>query len=379
MVRAFFNHDFYVVYFLGEHLDKNSAKYFVALSTNVKIGAITFKKLLDFFVNLEEAWDANINDLKKTGLKEEQIKAILEVRKNVDPDKEIEKLRKLNIDFVTIKDKNYPSILKEIYDPPAILYYKGALPKENDLLVGVVGSRVCTTYGRQVAEDVSFNLAKEEIIIVSGLALGIDSIAHQAALDAKGKTIAVLGCGLDTIYPSSHQKLALDIVKNNGAILSEFPLGCPPYKSNFPMRNRIISGLSKAVVIIEAAIKSGALITARSALEQNREVFAVPGPIYSRNSEGTNSLIKMGAHPLTNSEDLFFELGIKIKAKKQKEIKGDTEEENMILEILSREPSSIDKLKELSKLDIAVLNSTLIMLEIKGMVKNIGGGQYIKV
>lgn len=355
-------------------------KYFVALNTHQKIGSQTILKLLDFFGDLEKLWQVSQIDFKKAGLKEEQISAIKEVKEKIDPDEEMEKLEKLNIEVIIIKDKNYPKLLSEIPDPPAILYYKGKLPQKDDFLVSIVGSRACTSYGRQVAEEIAYNLAQEGLTIVSGLALGIDSIAHKAALDGKGKTIAVLGCGLDIIYPYSHKKLAEEIVEKDGAIISEFPLSMPPLKPNFPMRNRIISGLSKATVVVEAALKSGALITAKSALEQNREVFAVPGSIKNPNCQGTNNLIKMGAHPVTSYEDILLELNIKLTERKKTERKkGETEEENLLLKILSHEPASIDKLKEVSKLDIAVVNSTLIMLEIKGLIKNVGGAQYIRV
>lgn len=362
----------------GKCYKEGKIKYFVALNTRAdKIGARTFQKLLIFFGDIKNVWQASYGELKKSGLTEEQIRTIINVRDNIDPDQEIRKLQKLNIKISTLEDKNYLSILKEISDPPAVLYYKGELPKEKDMLIAVVGSRACTAYGRRVAEELAYNLSKENITIVSGLALGIDSIAHRACLKAGGKTLAVLGCGLDQIYPTSHHKLAEEIIETGGAVFSEFPLGYPPFKQNFPMRNRIISGLSKATVIIEAALKSGALITAKSALEQNREVFAVPGSIYSPSSAGTNALIRMGAYPVTSYEEILLELGYQPKKAKKEKAKGDTPEENLLLKILSHEPIHIDKLRELSKLDIAALNSTLIMLEIKGLVKNIGGGQYI--
>jgi len=277
-------------------------------------------------------------------------------------------------------DANYPFLLSKIFDPPSFLYYEGELPKEDEVLIAVVGSRACTPYGRQVAEEISYNLAKEGITIVSGLALGIDSVAHQAALTAGGKTIAVLGSGLDVIYPPSHIKLAKEIIENEGALISEFSPGTPPLPHHFPLRNRIISGISQGTIVIEAGFKSGALITARSALEQGREVFAVPGSIYSLNSQGSNSLIKMGAHVVTNFLDVLDVLNLKPKTKrKKKEIKCETKEEAILLALLGPEPVSIDKLHALSKLDIAVVTSTLVMLEIKGLVKNVGGARYIKI
>jgi len=286
----------------------------------------------------------------------------------------------LDIKSVSIKDKNYPRLLKEISGPPAILNYRGELPKKEDFLIAVVGSRACTSYGRRVAEEVAFYLAKEGFVIVSGLALGIDSIAHQAALDADGKTIAVLGCGCDIIYPYCHRKLADDMIKSGGAIISEFDNGYPPLRQNFPQRNRIISGISYATVIIEATLKSGAIITAKLALDQNREVFAVPGPIYSSNSQGCNNLIKIGAFPVTSPEDILLALDVKPKSSARKDLVTNlNKDEELIFSLISKNAIAIDKLKELSKLDIADLNSAVIMLEIKGLIKNLGGGQYIRI
>lgn len=276
-------------------------------------------------------------------------------------------------------DLKYPFLLSQISDAPKKLYFIGKLPLKKDILIAIVGSRKCTHYGRQVAEDLAYNLAKEGIIIISGLALGIDSIAHQGALKARGKTIAVLGSGLKIIYPHTHRNLAVEIIKAGGAIVSEFEPDTSPYPGNFPLRNRIISGLSCATVVVEAAERSGALITAFSALDQNREVFAVPGSIYSSNSNGTNRLIKLGAHPVTSHLDILKELGLQSKISKKEEIRDLSDEAQKIYSFISTEPISIDKLKELSKLEIAVLNSTLVMLELEGLVKNIGGGQYIKI
>jgi len=355
--------------------------YFIALNSKIEIGPVAFTKLLSHFKDLENVWQANHLELKKAGLTEKQIKAVREVVKNTDPSAELEKLNKLGIKFVLIKNKDYPKLLAEIPDPPPVLYYKGILPKDDEFLFAVVGSRACTYYGRQVTEDIVYNLAKSGLIIVSGLALGIDGLAHQAALKANGKTVAVLACGLDQIYPYAHKKIADEIIEKEGAIISENHLGTKPLRAFFPLRNRIISGLSRATLIIEAALRSGALITARTALEQNREVFAVPGSIYSQTSQGTNNLIKMGAYPVTSDGGILLELNIKVEDKQikgKKRSKGDNKEEEILLSLLSFEPTLADDLVLKSKLDIALVNSTLIMLEIRGMVKNIGGGQYIK-
>lgn len=361
--------------------DINQTKYFLALNSDIRVGAKTFARLLSHFKSdLAKVWLAKKIDLQKAGLPEAQTEAVLRIIQNVNPDDELEKVAQQNIEVLTILDKKYPTDLKEIFDPPAVLYFKGIMPTPQDFLLGVVGSRACTSYGRQAAEELSFNLARNGLTIVSGLALGIDSIAHRAVLDAKGKTIAVLGCGLDTIYPYSHRKLADEIINSDGAIISEQHIGTKPLRPFFPLRNRIISGLSKATLIVEAALKSGALITARSALEQNREVFVVPGSIYSPKSEGTNNLIKMGAHPVTVYQDILVELNIKEenRNKKEKENKGDNQEEEVLLSLLDDGPLAVDKLVESSGLEAAVVNSTLIMLEMKGRVKSIGGGSYIK-
>lgn len=285
-----------------------------------------------------------------------------------------------DIKTVRISDKSYPFLLSQIYDPPEILYYMGELPRKKDILVSIVGSRKYTSYGERVTEEIAYSLAKEGLVIVSGLALGIDSIAHRSAIKAGGRTIAVLGSGLDIIYPKIHTNLAKEIIKTGGCLISEFKIGTPPYKANFPLRNRIVSGISRATIVIEAGEKSGALITAFSAINQNREVFAVPGSIYSFNSVGTNNLIKLGAYPLTCYQDVLKELKITQKRPLIKKSETElTEEERIIYSLLSFEPTSIDKLKELSKLEIQNINSILVGLEIKGLIKNIGGMQYIKV
>jgi DNA processing protein len=281
---------------------------------------------------------------------------------------------------ISVNQEGYPYLLTKIFDPPPFLYYRGLLPDKNDVLVAIVGSRACTAYGRQVAEDLAFKLAKEGLVIVSGLALGIDSIAHQATLDAGGRTIAVLGSGLDCISPRSHYHLAEEIVRKGGALISEFAPQTPPLPVHFPQRNRIIAGMSQATIVVEAAYDSGALITARFALEQGREVFAVPGPIYSPNSEGTNGLIKSGAYPVTSFKDVLEVLKIKPRStEKRKRALNLTKEEETLLALLSAEPISIDKMKKISRLDIAVISATLVMLEIKGLVKNLGGGWYTKI
>ena len=329
---------------------------------------------------MQEAFGASFNQLKEAGLEEEIILEFIEKRKQIDPEKEWEKIEKEEIKILTIRDENYPTRLKEIYNPPAILYYKGKIEK-NEYSLAIVGTRKLTSYGKQATIEIASQLAQNGLVIVSGLALGIDTLAHQASINTKARTIAVLGGGLDkkTLYPAANQKLAEKIIEQNGAIISEYPVATTPLKQNFPNRNRIISGLSLGVLVIEAPEDSGALITARFALEQNREVFALPGSIYSQNSLGPNNLIKMGAKLITHASDILESLNLMqatefIKAKK---IVPDTKEEALILEHLSREPIHIDKLVELTKLDTATISSTLTMMEMKGKVRDLGGMSYV--
>lgn len=353
-------------------------KYWIALSTNLNIGARTFEKLYSRFSSMEEVWHANDKDFINNNIDQKIINFIKVARKH-DPDTELKRAQKLGINVIIIKDKKYPKLLKEISDPPALLYIKGEFKPEDDLSISVVGARKFTNYGERAVEYIVEPLARNKMVIVSGLALGIDSLSHKAALKARGRTIAVLGNGLDSIYPESNRYLAQEIINRGGAIVSEFPLGTPSFKQNFPFRNRIIAGLGLGTLVIEAALESGSLITARAALEYNRQVFAVPGDIFNSNSEGPNNLIKMGAIPVISSEDILSELNIEQLSEhhKAKKIMPDTKEEAIILDCIGRKPVHIDKLAESSKLDIVKINQTLTMMEMKGKVKNLGGNQYV--
>ncbi len=344
------------------------------------------KRVLNYFPSLETAFKADSLEFKKAGLDEKTIGDFLIRRKEINPDQEWEKLEKEKIKIITIKDKNYPPLLSEIYDPPLVIYYKGNFGHEklfdkNEVSLAVVGTRKCSPYGLQVAEEITKNLAENGLNIISGLALGVDTIAHKSALEKGAYTVAVLGSGIDekTIYPPTNLNLAREIIEKNGAIISEHPYATPPLRHHFPLRNRIISGLSIGTLVIEAPYESGALITARSALDQNREVFAVPGNITSRNAEGPNNLIKLGAHLVTSGKDILEILNLKqinIEPKSKKIIAKSPEEE-IILKFLSKEPIHIDKLSELSKLETAKLNSTLTLMEMENKVKNLGSMNYI--
>ena len=279
---------------------------------------------------------------------------------------------------ITIEDENYPKILKEIKDSPKVLYYKGEI-KPDKVCFAIVGTRRYSSYGKQVVLEIAGDLAESGLTIVSGLAPGIDTFCHQAAVERKKRTIAVLGTGLDekSIYPKSNIRLARGILETGGCLISEYPPGTPGSKFTFPNRNRIISGLSLGTLVIEAKIKSGALITAQWAKKQGRRIFAVPGPIYSSNSKGCHYLIKQGAKLVENANDILKELNLPQKTE-VKEITGETREEQLILNTLKEEGLYIDKIIEKTKLSTAAVASTLAILEIKGKVKNLGANIYAR-
>jgi len=281
--------------------------YWIAFSRILGIGPIRFKLLLDFFNDdVAAAWQATRKELAQAGIDSKTIDGFLEQRASITPQQELERLDRLRIQAITWNDKAYPPLLREIDYAPSVLYVRGTLTEADQFALAVVGTRNLSTYGQQVTERIVTELAKGQVTVVSGLAHGIDTVAHKAALDAGGRTLAVLASGLDTIYPAENLGLARRIVESGqGALLSEFPLGVRPESGNFPARNRIISGLSLGVLVVEAPEKSGALITARRALEQGRDVFAVPGSILSSRSAGVNKLIQDGARPVMDVKDIL--------------------------------------------------------------------------
>jgi DNA processing protein len=278
---------------------------------------------------------------------------------------------------ISIEDKNYPKILKKIKDPPRVLYYLGEIKSEENCFA-IVGARKCTNYGKEIAYRIASDLVEADLTIVSGFAPGIDTIAHKAAIEKGKRTIAVLGTGIDekSIYPKSNLKLIDKILENGGAIISEFPLGTHGAKYTFPQRNRIISGLSLGVLVVEARMQSGALITANYAKEQGRKVFAVPGSIFSQTSKGCHFLIKNGAKLVESAEDILEELGIRKLEVVRREIKGKTPEESLILEVLKEGALDIEKIIEKTKLSPSRVASILSILEIEGKIKNLGGNIY---
>lgn len=356
----------------------NKNKCLLGLISHPNIGIQTIKKILMAYDNdIERAWSAAHEDLAKR-LDKKIILLLTDARNKFDPDKEIDKLAKFDVGYVTMYDKAYPELLKQLYDFPPVLFIKGNLEVLKAKSLGVVGSRKYSAYGASMSHKFSKECAENGLVIVSGLALGIDAIAHQAAVDAGTPTIGVLGCGLDRVYPVSNYHLGEAIIRGGGAIVSEYPLGTPPMKQNFPQRNRIIAGLSLGTLVIEAAEHSGALITAYSALENNRDVFAIPGNIDSETSAGTNELLKKGAKLVTKVEDILEEMDIKISDNHTKceQYVPNTPEEKLIFDILKSDSKSADEMVAETKMNVIALNATLSLMELSGVIQNIGGGRY---
>ncbi len=356
----------------------DTRQYWVAFSLVKGIGAVRFQAVLNYFGDPQIAWGAPTEALRQAGLSDKIIENLVRTRDQVDLDKLWEEMEQKNISIMIQQDESYPKRLNEIDQPPPVLYTQGKIDPDDEWSVAIVGTRRVTAYGRQVAEDIAGRLARNGLTIISGLARGVDSIAHQAALDAGGRTIAVLGSGLDRIYPPENRHLA-EQIKANGAIISEFSPNTPPEASNFPQRNRLISGLSLAVIVIEAGIKSGALITASFAADQGREVFAVPGNITSPGSMGTNRLIQNGAHPLLSAEQVLeiLELSMVAEHRSARVALPSDAVEAQLFEILGVEPLHIDEVTNRTEIPVEKVTASLALMELKGMVRQVGGMQYI--
>lgn len=348
--------------------------YWVALNLVPGLGSVLIKRLLEQFKTPEAVFQASLKELLNIeGLNEKVANEILKGPSQQKVYRELSLIHEIGGKVITLNDEIYPQRLREIYDPPPILYMRGELKKEDELAVAIVGSRKTSPYGRWVTEKISQELASQGITIVSGMARGIDSVAHLGALSAGGRTIAVLGCGVDRVYPSENRVLFKRIIEH-GAVLSEFPMGSPPDGSHFPKRNRIISGLSIGVVVVEASEESGSLITAHYALEQGREVFAVPGNIGTKGSRGTHLLIRQGAKLIESSGDILEEILPQWKMEKEKlkehEPSGPelTPEERQIYEQMGETPLHIDTIIRESGLDPGKVSSLLLNLELKGLI-----------
>ncbi|MFA6193978.1 MAG: DNA-processing protein DprA [Parcubacteria group bacterium] len=364
--------------------DKTEKIYWHAFNCVDGFGPQAFKKLTVGFASLGEAWKSTDTDnFEQLGLTKKQIDNFFQFRQSHSPEILFEELAKENIEILTVNDQVYPVQLREIASAPPVLYIRGDKDILSNKSIAIVGSRKFTEYGRRVTENLTRDLVRAGLTIVSGLALGIDGIAHRAALDAGGFTVAVLGTGIDdaTIYPREHFNLARQIIENGGALITEQPPKTPSLKQNFPARNRIMAGLALGTLVIEAAESSGSLITASFALEQNREVFAVPGDIFSPQSTGANLLLKRGAKLVSSAADILEEFSL---SRVQPELalklfEPRTDEEKIIWKILSNEPLHIDKISKLVRLDTATVSSTLAALEIEGAAKNIGGQNFIRL
>ncbi len=362
-------------------MDKNERRFWVALTRIPGLGRVRFALLEKRFGTLAGAWDAGLSELVDAGLDRKTAQAVVRRRPSIDPDAEMDRLRSEGIMALTWHDDEYPPRLKEIYDLPPVLYVRGHLLPQDERSVAVVGTRKPTAYGRQVAHQLSFDLSRAGVTVVSGLARGVDGIAHRAALDAECRTVAVLAGGLDWIYPREHTKLA-ERVAESGAVISEHALGSRPAPGNFPRRNRIMAGMTLGTVVIEAGQSSGALITARHALEQNREVFAVPGSIMSPVSRGTNALVRDSAAKLVmDFTDILEELNLTY-VEQQIEMKAlfpENEEEKKVLGHVTFDPTHIDEIVRTSGLPISTVSGVLAMMELKNMVRQVGGMNYVRL
>lgn len=362
-------------------------KYWVWLSSISGMGAKKYSQLLEIYHTPENLWHASEKELLHIPfLNEAAVRKLMDKKTREQVEVHLENIYKHNIKVISIDHIDYPAYLKNIYDPPIALYVRGSLIQ--DKVVSVVGSRKATPYGLQTAERISYDLARRGITIASGMARGVDSHAHNGALNAGGRTLAVLGCGPDIIYPPENRELMERIIQS-GAVLSEFLPGFPPLPQNFPARNRIISGMSLGVVVIEAGERSGSLITANFALEQGREVFAVPGNVTSTNSKGTNKLIKEGAKLVADVEDILEELnffdisntnsmedGISTRIKRNSLFNDLSVEERTVAQCLDSDALHIDILTQKCGLSIKEINAILVLLELQGVVEQLPGKIY---
>ncbi|MCS6875045.1 MAG: DNA-processing protein DprA [Pyrinomonadaceae bacterium] len=365
----------------------------IALNMTPGVGPRVAIKLIERFGSAENVFLARRKELENLRLKPETIESILNKEFHKKAEEELVQVERIGGEVLTLDDGLYPALLREILDPPIVLYVKGNWKECLDMpCIAVVGSRRCSTYGENACSMLTRELAKRGICIASGLARGIDSAAHRAAIEVKGKTIAVLGTGIDEVYPRENKSLVEKILQNKGALISQFPLKTPPLKDNFPYRNRIISGLSLGVLVVEASERSGSLITAYHALEQNREVFAVPGNITSRNSFGTNYLIKTGAKLVQQWQDIVVELPeeirLKLLSEKTQEKRPQqtslmpadlTETERKVYELLlADEPTHFDTIVEIAQTNVADLSIALLALETRGLIRSLPGNRFVK-
>jgi DNA processing protein len=361
-------------------MESEELKYWLCWNRVPGVGPNRFFRLLEEFGSMKDAWLADETKLKPL-IGAKALVGYKTVLAEWDPDLELKKVEHLGFKIYCFNDSNYPANLKQISDPPPVLYAWGSFEYGDDIAVAIVGTRNPTPMGAMTSKDLALQLSYQGLTIISGMARGIDSEAHRGAIEAKGRTVAVLGSGLDMPYPIENEPL-MEKIAGQGVVISEFPLGTEPYAKNFPARNRIISGLSLGVVVVEAAQDSGSLITAGFALEQGRDVFAVPGNIENDRSKGPHKLIRQGAKLVENYQDILAELNIPQLSKAEIQAVDNAalnELEQKIMAVMSREPLHIDHILRLASLAPAQVNSTLTQLELRGLVKRYPGQLYLRV
>ncbi|NDJ51879.1 MAG: DNA-protecting protein DprA [Chloroflexi bacterium] len=357
--------------------------YWVGFNLVKGVGPVRVRRLLERFGSLEAAWLASSDELREADFDKRALNSFLTARQKLDLGAEMARLDRLGIAVLTWDDEDYPALLKplrQIDAAPPLLYLRGTLDPGDEWALTVVGTRSVSAYGRQVTHQITSELALNRLTIVSGLARGVDGTAHQAALEAGGRTIALLGCGLDTIYPPEHRGLAAKII-SQGAVMTPYPLGTQPESRKFHWRNNIMSGMARGVLVTEAGAKSGALVTVRYALEQGREVFAVPGNITQANSDGTNQLIRDGAIPVLSAQDILEALNLEQVATYQtvrSAAPNMSSDEQAILALLSSDPLHVDELTRQAALPVSQVSSTLAMLELKGVVRQVATMTYVR-
>ncbi|GMU39250.1 MAG: DNA processing protein DprA [Chloroflexota bacterium] len=355
--------------------------YWLALHRVHRLGSVRFGLLERAFPTMEEAWRASEGALIEAGLDARTAREVSRAKDEIDPLAEVDRLQAAGVTALPRIAPGYPSRLREIDDAPPVIYVRGEWRAEDEWSVAVVGTRRATAYGRQVAAEFARGLAANGVTVVSGLARGVDTIAHRTALESGGRTVAVLANGLDTIYPPENRRLAEEIAER-GAVIADYPLGTKPRADFFPRRNRILSGLTLGTLVVEGDHTSGAMITAKFAGEQNREVFAVPGSIFSPQSRGPLGLIRDGATPVMSANDILEALNLTMIGAQLdfgRAAPPESDEERRLMAVLTREPAHIDEVTRRAGLAAAVVSGTLALLELKGLVRDVGGHQFVRV
>jgi DNA processing protein len=357
--------------------EDQEAAYWAAFANVRHIGPARIARLLSRFQTLSDAWRASQDSLRLV-LEPRALAELAAARRVVEPERHLEELRRRGIRILHVEHREYPRLLTEASGRPTVLYIRGQLVPGDDRSVGIVGTRRSTTYGKNVTERIAEELAVAAVTVVSGLARGIDAVAHHIALESGGRTVAVLGSGVDVIYPAEHRRLVERILEN-GAVISEQPPGAKPDAPNFPARNRIISGMSLGVVVIEAPARSGALITANFAADQGREVFVVPGNVGNATSAGTNQLLRDGARVVRDGADILEDLGLGSRLPAQLSLQlPASPEEALVLRCLDGEPLHIDEIADAANLSSREAAEILLMMELKGMARNCGAQYYVR-